>query len=72
MNVKERIKILDLLGKRLTNYDFSEIIEKAKNKNPWFTTENIKLSLNAVISEFLTEKKLNDWFGHYSCLLYTF
>ncbi|MBK6363260.1 MAG: acyl-CoA reductase [Saprospiraceae bacterium] len=66
MNVKERIKTLDLLGKRLTNYDFSEIIEKAKNKNPWFTTENIKLSLNAVISEFLTEKKLNDWIGHYS------
>jgi hypothetical protein len=66
MILQKRIQLLDTLGKKLNQLDFSDIIEKAKNKNPWFTSESIKLSLEAVINKFLNAKTLNDWLDHYA------
>lgn len=76
MDLNQRIKAFDLLGRFLrdyssnneggTNFDALEnTLIKAKVKNPWFTPENSILALSAWADE-LTESKLTNWLSAYA------
>jgi len=45
----------------------AEIIEKANAKNPWFTQDNIRLSIDG-LTQYLEEKKFNAWLSGYTIL----
>lgn len=59
------------LGEKLKNHEIpiNEIIEKARIHNPWFTTENISLSIQSIVNQYLNEDKLNDWLNSYDDLM---
>lgn len=64
-----RIDALSNLGHTLSSLDpilFDGIIEKAFHKNPWFTKENIQLSIEAIINNYLNKNKLEEWISDYS------
>lgn len=55
------------LGHRLKSMDqdvLTGIIEKANNQNPWFTPDNIRLSING-LTQYLEEEKFNTWLSRY-------
>ena len=63
MDLKERIKGIASLGKRLTNIPISEfehLCQRAANENNWFTQPNIKKAFEAWAFE-LTLEKLEKW-----------
>ena len=63
MNLVQRIDAFKKLGEKLNNLpttELHEIHEKVKNQNPWFTEDNIKLSLTG-IKQFLTKGNLEKW-----------
>ena len=47
------------------NETLNELIRLAEIKNRWFSTDNIWLSINAIIDEFLDAEKLENWLGNY-------
>jgi hypothetical protein len=68
MNLEDRIAAFEKLGKHLRAIDevaLDEIITRARNENSWFTSENIKLALNA-LHEFLTRENLTRWTNQYN------
>lgn len=68
MTLEERIAAFSKLGSRLKQLpkdDLETISDKARVKNPWFTGDSIKLSLDG-ISIFLDQKKLENWLSPYS------
>lgn len=67
MTSKQRIEAFSTLGKYLKSNDeqLQDLIEKAKTQNPWFTTENIISSLEA-IAENLNKDGLENWISSYS------
>jgi hypothetical protein len=68
MTTQERIEAFGILGNYLSAIDavtFSELAEKARNENPWFTEQNIKLAL-AGISLYLKPGDLTRWVTPYS------
>ncbi|MDR1950963.1 MAG: hypothetical protein LBP96_01890 [Bacteroidales bacterium] len=66
------VKLGDFLNEQLCskNAEFTGIILRASQENPWFTEENIRFALHAVVSD-LKEKNLNDWTAHYPFLQHT-
>ena len=63
MDLKERIKGIASLGKRLTNIptsEFEHLCQIAANENNWFTRPNIKNAFEAWAFE-LTLEKLEKW-----------
>ena len=42
----------------------AEIIEKANIQNPWFTPDNIRLSIDG-LTHYLDENKFNKWLSKY-------
>lgn len=55
------------LGRRLRIMDqdiINEVAERASIKNPWFTNDNIILSLNGLI-HYLDKSKINTWLDKY-------
>lgn len=44
---------------------WDSVIDKACSQNAWFQKENITTSLNAIVSEFLDENKLQEWIDNY-------
>lgn len=63
MTLVQRISSLTELGKVLiqnNNILQSDIFKKACVENPWFTPENIYLSLEAITSHYLNEQSLSD------------
>ena len=63
----KRKKAFIELGHRLSNIDqevLNEVIDRSGHKNPWFTQDNVRLSINGLIS-YLDEKKLNAWIAEY-------
>ena len=67
MSLEKRINALNLLGKDiLSNKNaYSEIIEKAAQHNPWFTTEFITQNLIAIAQNFLQKNNLEKWVSNY-------
>ena len=67
MNLKERIYLFSSLGNLIADNDNPKIItsfHQIKTSNPWFTDENISLSLSSV-SKMLNEEALIDWTSKY-------
>jgi len=67
MNLKERISLFSSLGNLIADKDNPKIIKsfhRIKTSNPWFTDENISLSLSSV-SKMLNEEALIDWTSKY-------
>lgn len=68
MKLEDRIAVLDQLGTLLQQNDHPKIealIATAKIHNQWFTTENIKNSIEAISTEFLASEKLIPWADQY-------
>ena len=68
MNLKERISLFSSLGNLIAEKDNPNIItsfHRIKTSNPWFSEENILLSLSSV-SKMLTEEALIDWTSKYN------
>lgn len=67
MNLNDRVRVLDTLGKKLksiTEKEFLELVDRTKNQNPWFTEESIQMSLTG-ISKFLQKDVLVQWASSY-------
>ncbi|UCS91609.1 acyl-CoA reductase [Echinicola marina] len=67
MTLQERINAFVALGKRiaeLPKYELDELAFRAENNNNWFTPDQVKLALQALV-EMLDEKVLNEWMGKY-------
>ena len=67
MNLKERISLFSSLGNLISDKDNPSIntsFHLIKTSNPWFSDENISLSLSS-ISKMLTEEALIDWTSKY-------
>jgi len=71
MNTEDKLKIFAGLGKNITGYletgfpaEFAEAITNSTQHNPWFTEENIQISLKA-ISDLLTSESLTKWVSSY-------
>ena len=67
MNLAERIDVMVELGKYLQSNteDWQSIKQKAFQKNGWFTTDFIDLSVNNILNEFLQKDKLEHWSKSY-------
>lgn len=67
MNLTKRIDAFIKLGEKInqvSHAELHEILENVKNQNPWFTEDNVKLSLTG-IAKFLTETNLEKWTSSY-------
>ncbi|WP_215222784.1 acyl-CoA reductase [Echinicola shivajiensis] len=67
MTLQERINAFVALGKRidaLPEYELDELAFRAENNNNWFTTDQVKLALQALV-KMLDEAVLNEWIGNY-------
>jgi hypothetical protein len=67
MTRDEKIHAFDQLGKklqRLTDDEFQSLATDAKNQNSWFTEDNIRKSLDGIIS-WLNEQSLIEWLSAY-------
>ncbi|MFZ1702991.1 MAG: acyl-CoA reductase [Saprospiraceae bacterium] len=65
MLLSKKIEILSTLGDKLQEMDLSPVIQKAYSQNPWFTPENIQLSFQSIITQFLQREKLTKWVQSY-------
>jgi hypothetical protein len=67
MNLTDRIKAFTHLGNFLhaiTEQEFQDIADRARNENPWFTPESVRMALKG-IREFLHGEKLFNWVAEY-------
>lgn len=67
MELKERIKVFEGLGKSirsLSEAELDSLIAKASNNNSWFTSESVKSALNAW-ENCLTVTNLEQWLAPY-------
>ena len=67
MNLKERIFLFSSLGNLIADKENPKILRsfnRIKTSNPWFSDENISLSLSSV-SKMLNEEALIDWTSKY-------
>lgn len=67
MNIEQRVNAFDTLGKFLHNLsadEFQTLAEKARNENPWFTEQNVRMALHG-IQQFLSREALKAWIAQY-------
>ena len=73
MTFKNRLSTFVKLGVFLNNElcskntEFINVLARANQENPWFTEDNIRFALNAIIAD-LNEKNLTTWTEHYPFL----
>src|SRR5688572_2356130 len=68
MTLHQRIQAFSLLGthlEKLSEESFESLAESARLENPWFTKENVAMSLKG-IRAFLREDQLTRWTSKYS------
>jgi len=68
MILEDRIEALVKLGnkiKGLSEDEFTDLTDKAKNENPWFIPQNVELALQG-ISKFLEKEVLQKWTSNYA------
>lgn len=65
--IQYKIERLQELKALLTpnNEELNELVRLAEIRNRWFSIDNIWLSINAIVSEFLDAEKLVNWLGEY-------
>ena len=67
MNISDKINALQVLGKKITNFDDPELktaINNAYFENNWFSFENIKKAITN-IGQWLNKDVLNMWIDQY-------
>ncbi|WP_186756494.1 acyl-CoA reductase [Echinicola salinicaeni] len=67
MTLQERINAFVALGKRidaLQEYELDELAFRAENNNNWFTPDQVKLALQAIV-KMLDETVMNEWMRKY-------
>ena len=67
MNIKNRVHSFCQLGEKINNLTTDEkqqLFFRTANENPWFTPDNIELSLLG-ISKFLAREALETWLAGY-------
>ena len=67
MDLNKRANSFIQLGHNLKNIDNSvlqDVTQQASYTNPWFTAENIKLSLDG-LSTYLNELNIHQWLSNY-------
>ncbi|MBX2842329.1 MAG: acyl-CoA reductase [Flammeovirgaceae bacterium] len=67
MNIEERLKAFELLGKKIANIDVNtkqEICQKAHTFNNWFVPENVALSFKG-LETLLAPEKFQKWINFY-------
>lgn len=72
MDIEARISAFHELGEkieRLGGQEFGSLADMAAHQNPWFTGDNIRLSLNG-IRNFLQRPKLESWTSRYKLPAY--
>lgn len=67
MKLQERIELLVELGNFLKSGDpeWQETIQKAFQKNPWFTPEFIRHATKNIVQHFLQKELLEQWSAYY-------
>jgi hypothetical protein len=67
MNLQQRLEILFQLSQYISSHPASWqlAIEKAEQKNPWFTPSFINLAASNIVEHFLQPAKLEQWVKHY-------
>lgn len=68
MRLSERIDLLEELKQWIqqeNNLVLDAGVQQAYIQNPWFTPENIRKSLFAICTEYLSADKLSEWLQHY-------
>jgi hypothetical protein len=67
MKLKERLEILEELGKFISaqDADWQAAMQKAEQKNKWFVPEFVQLAANNIVQQFLQKEKLQQWAAHY-------
>jgi hypothetical protein len=68
MNSQQRLSAFVTLGTRLsqiTPQQQDELIIKAKNENPWFTSESVTAALNGLSFFLSSGEQLQKWFENY-------
>ena len=67
MTLKERIEVLEKLGKRLAGGDeyLDAVIHRTSYNNPWFTKENQHRRIKTIAEQFLQKEKLEAWISDY-------
>ena len=70
MKFEERIVLFSELGNYITGMlnstEWMEVYAAAKARNPWFTTDNVRLALKAVAAGFLSKEKLAAFTARYN------
>ncbi len=65
MKLQERILLFSQLGieleAQLTAHSLDELLYAAKAKNAWFTIDNLKLSVQAIVHKYLNHNHLQDF-----------
>lgn len=68
MTLEQRISAFVKLGNHLSNLSdeaFETLALNARNENPWFTPENVKLAVTGIV-RMLQEDKMRQWTASYS------
>lgn len=68
MTKNDRITALAKLGERLSQPDeyLDALMHRTHYNNAWFTIENQRLALSAIVEHFLQKTKLEEWANHYN------
>lgn len=73
MQIEQRIVLLSELGQKLKVSFFDdnadELYSAIRNNNPWFTKDNVQLTIQSIISNFLSIEKLTDFCNAYPIVL---
>lgn len=67
LSLEERIALMHKLGTHLKSDDpgIQQAITQAYLHNKWFTVENIRKAINAIVETMLQAEALKDWAGQY-------
>ena len=66
ITLKERLSLLERLGEYLRDdKEWSEVKNKARQENGWFTESFTDLAVSNIITEFLDAGKLKEWIKDY-------
>lgn len=68
LSIDKRIDLLDSLGKYMLSDadEWLDTKDRAVRSNPWFTADNIELSVKNIANDFLKEDKLRSWLEKYT------
>lgn len=73
MDINKRIEVFATLGEKLTAYcrddnpDYTHLLAASKVGNPWFTKDNINLSIKNIV-QLLDATQLNNWVKEYPAI----